>query len=52
MEKLTKRTIITIDKQLLNNAKKQAKTERRTFGGYLEILIEQDLVTKSKKINA
>jgi hypothetical protein len=46
MEK--KRTIITIDKELLINAKKKAKLERRTFGGYLEILIENDLATQNK----
>lgn len=48
MEKATKRTIITIDKQILINAKQKAKQERRTFGGYLELLIEKDLQAQTK----
>ncbi len=49
MEKSTKRTIITIDKQILINAKQKAKKDKRTFGGYLELLIEKDLETIETK---
>jgi hypothetical protein len=42
--KLSKRIFITLDNEVVENGKKTAKNQKRTFSKYIEYLIEQDLI--------
>jgi len=48
MEKTTKKKLLTLDKEIVSKAIERAKSQKRNFSAYVELLIENDLATETQ----